>query len=198
MAFEITITGHSADPHNKEIKALFDATILTARKLFGSSGSVNGQGYSTDASGTLEFNAQQTVDPAKVAADKRAAAVAEAQVAVDEAAVNLDVANAGGDAAAIAKAQADYDAAVAAFNSASDPNLPLPVPPAPVDDATEDAQEAEIKAKAIDNATKAVAAAQAQLDAANAANPPDQAAIDTATANLASANQALADANALP
>lgn len=63
MAFEFTVRGHSADPHNLKVKEIFEQTVRALRQEIDSSGSVNGFGYSTDSSGTLAFDASTIEDP---------------------------------------------------------------------------------------------------------------------------------------
>jgi hypothetical protein len=78
MSFEFTVRGHSVDPHNAIIKDAFDQTVLGLRKQFGTTGTVNGEGYSTDPAGTQEFDSSQTIDRTVLTSD---VAVAEAAVA---------------------------------------------------------------------------------------------------------------------
>lgn len=81
--FEFTLRGHSADPHNKQIKAIFDQTVFALRKEIDQSGSIGGEGYSTDPSGTLEFDSTQSVPegPDQVATAKLVQAQADAELA---------------------------------------------------------------------------------------------------------------------
>lgn len=123
MAFEFTVRGHSADPHNLKVKTIFEQTVLALRKEIDSSGSVTGFGYSTDPTGTLELDASTIVD---VVGSVKAAelAVAQAQAAVDSAAAAKKAAD---QALVDAKAQeSDAEADTTADNvNASDAAVTL-------------------------------------------------------------------------
>lgn len=98
MAFEFTVRGHSADPHNLKVKTIFEQTVLALRKEIDSSGSVTGFGYSTDPTGTLELDANSiSYVPGSVDAAQLAVTQAEAglvQAAAIKSAADAALANA--------------------------------------------------------------------------------------------------------
>jgi pyruvate/2-oxoglutarate dehydrogenase complex dihydrolipoamide acyltransferase (E2) component len=112
MSFEFTVRGHAADPHNDTVKAEFDRAVVNLRRQFGTAGSVSGGGYSTDPSGTLEFDATGSVDALAILA-----ANAE-QTAVDQATAEAAVAQAKAKVQAAQDEQKGAEAVLAATKKA--------------------------------------------------------------------------------
>lgn len=61
MSFSITITGHSSDPHNDAVLAVFEDAVRRLRALPNSS-PLSASGYSGDASGEISFTADDVAD----------------------------------------------------------------------------------------------------------------------------------------